>query len=93
MILAHHSFHYPDLKRRAHLAHQLPYPFCNFRCQNFVPIFRHPHKGVLNLKYRVARGHTTRRAAGVQRRHVQLRDAAHGGDADRAAGAPSGADC
>jgi len=54
VILAHYSSHNSYLKGIASLPHQLPYPFTNFPSQNLVPIFRNPHKVILDLIYRVA---------------------------------------
>ncbi|TCV90308.1 hypothetical protein EDC63_101278 [Sulfurirhabdus autotrophica] len=54
MILAHHSFYYPDLKGFAGLSHQLPNSLRNLSSQHFVTVLRHPYKVILNLKNRMA---------------------------------------
>jgi hypothetical protein len=50
VILAHHAFHYPDLKGFARLSHQLSNSLRYLPIQNLVAVLRHPYKVVLNLK-------------------------------------------
>lgn len=54
VVPAHHSFHYPDLKRFTRLSHQCPYSFRHFARQYLVAVLSHLHKMVLNLVHRVA---------------------------------------
>ena len=50
VILAHHTFHYPDLKGFARLSHQLSNSLRYLSLQNLVAVRRYPYKMVLNLK-------------------------------------------
>ncbi len=53
MILANHSFYYPDLKGFAGLPHQLSNSLRHFCSQHFVSVLRYPYKVVLNLIHRM----------------------------------------
>ena len=50
VILAHHAFHYPDLKGFACLSYQFSNSLPHLSSQNLIPVLRYPYKMVLNLK-------------------------------------------
>ena len=54
VILAHYSLHYSNLKRLTRLTNQPSYSLRNLSRQHLLTEFRHPHKVVLDLKYRMA---------------------------------------
>ena len=53
VILAHYTFHNPNLKGFAGLTNQFSYTLRHLSAQHLVPVFRYPYKVVLNLKNRM----------------------------------------
>ena len=50
MILANYTAHDPYLKRFTNLTNHCSNSFSNIPCQNFIAVFCHPNKMILNLR-------------------------------------------